>query len=142
MQFLSLCADDTLAQSLFQFIGDGIGSVAAFIGGMLNTLAVFPEEQEKVYSEIIEVIGPNREPAIEDKPRMSYTNAVLNECVRTSRFLFFLPSLECTSMDIFHCSFIIEFNWSAFSYRDHLTFLYRKFLYIHCSLAANLSDKF
>ena len=103
-------ADEALAESIFQFVGDGIETVAAFIAGMLNTLVVYPEEQEKLHSEIMEVVGPNRQPTAEDKPNLPYTNAFLNEYVRTSKFLPFFPSLECTSMCIFYNIFYIKFT--------------------------------
>lgn len=76
-------------------------SVASIISSMMITLFEYPEEQEKLYTEIMEVVGPNRQPSVEDRPNMPYANAFLNECLRTSQFLIFFASLECTSMCFF-----------------------------------------
>lgn len=89
--------DDALVGSLIQFVGDGIHSVSAFIAGILNILLEYPEEQEKLYSEMMEVVGPNRQPSIEDKPNLPYTNAFINEYIRQTCMINFLPSIECTS---------------------------------------------
>ncbi|CAL1268478.1 unnamed protein product [Larinioides sclopetarius] len=49
--------DKTLMASLIQFVADGVLSVASFTGMMAKSLIDHPEEQEKLYEEIREVIG-------------------------------------------------------------------------------------
>ncbi|GFV73984.1 hypothetical protein TNCV_5108251, partial [Trichonephila clavipes] len=34
----------------------------------------YPEEQEKIYKEIVEVVGLERQPTIEDKSKLTYLN--------------------------------------------------------------------
>ncbi|XP_054711511.1 cytochrome P450 2F3-like [Uloborus diversus] len=88
--------DEMLVESLSQFVGDGIISVSYFIGCLLYALVHHPEEQDKLYEEIKEVVGFERLPTLEDRSRMPYTNAFLYECIRTSNMFSIFPSLECT----------------------------------------------
>ncbi|GFY41618.1 cytochrome P450 2U1 [Trichonephila inaurata madagascariensis] len=76
-------------------IGDGIFGVASFISLWIRTLAEHPEEQDKLYKEILDVIGSDRQPTIEDKSKLTYFNAFLSEVMRTSDFFNLFPSLEC-----------------------------------------------
>ena len=78
-------------------VGDGILGVATFIGIFLYALIEHPEEQDKIYKEVMEIIGPDRFPTAEDKNQMPYTNAFMNEVIRTSNFFPLFPSLECSS---------------------------------------------
>lgn len=80
-----------------QFIGDGIVAVAYFIGIFLYGLLEHPEEQKKIYDELIDVVGPNRMTTVEDKSKLRYTNAYINEVMRKANFFPLFPSLECTS---------------------------------------------
>ncbi|CAL1263852.1 unnamed protein product [Larinioides sclopetarius] len=88
--------DKLLMGSLMQFMGDGVLSVASFTSLLMKQLLENPEEQEKVYKEIVEVIGLDRQPTIEDKSRLTYFNAYILESLRTSDFFNFFPSQECT----------------------------------------------
>lgn len=99
--FIFYFADKVLVETLVQFVGDGIASLAGFIAGVFSTLLEYPEEQERLYTEIMEVVGPNRQPEVEDRPNMPYTNAFLNEYARTTKFLILFPSLECTSKYVY-----------------------------------------
>ncbi|GFU80182.1 cytochrome P450 18a1 [Trichonephila clavipes] len=82
--------------TLKQIVGDGVLAVASFVCLILKTLLDNPEEQKKVYDEVIEKIGADRQPTIEDKNKLTYTNAFILESLRTSDFFGFVPSLECT----------------------------------------------
>ncbi|KAG8176956.1 hypothetical protein JTE90_015422 [Oedothorax gibbosus] len=89
--------DDALVSTLLQLIGDGSVSVALFIAFVINAVLMHPEEQDKVYRELVEVVGHDRQPTIEDKSRLTYTNAFIQEVTRTSSSFFpFMPSQECT----------------------------------------------
>ncbi|CAL1263847.1 unnamed protein product [Larinioides sclopetarius] len=87
--------DKTLMGSLMQFIGDGVLTVASFSSLVIKKLLEHPEEQEKVYNEIVEVIGLDRQPTIEDKSKLTYFNAYILEALRTTDFFNFFPSQEC-----------------------------------------------
>ncbi|GIX83799.1 cytochrome P450 18a1 [Caerostris extrusa] len=88
--------DEVLVGTLMQFMGDGVLAVASFATLLLKNLLENPEEQEKVYKEIVEVIGTDRPPAIEDKSQLTYFNAYLLESLRMGEFFNYLPSQECT----------------------------------------------
>lgn len=89
-------SDKALVASLAQIVGDGILSVAYFIGCFLYALVQHPEEQEKIYHELMEIVGPSRMPTHEDRSLLPYTNAFMYEVTRTSNFFPLFPSLECT----------------------------------------------
>ncbi|GFT52078.1 cytochrome P450 2B12 [Trichonephila clavipes] len=61
--------DVSLINSLIQFMGDGVLSVAAFTSAIIRVLIDYPEEQEKVYKEIVEVVGLERQPSMDDKSK-------------------------------------------------------------------------
>ncbi|GIY29457.1 cytochrome P450 2J1 [Caerostris darwini] len=88
--------DKALMSSLKQFVGDGVLAVASFVSLIIKILVEHPEEQKKVYEEIIDVVGVDRQPTVEDKSKLTYTNAFILETLRTSDFFSFVPCLECT----------------------------------------------
>lgn len=71
-----------------------------FIGSFLLTLVEYPDEQEKIYQEILDVVGEERLPTLEDKSKLPYTNAFIYEVTRLSDFFPMFPSLECTSKSL------------------------------------------
>ncbi|KAF8764668.1 Cytochrome P450 2F3 like protein [Argiope bruennichi] len=88
--------DKALMSTLKQIVGDGVLAVAAFVCLIIKILLDHPEEQTKVYEEIVDVVGTDRQPTIEDKNKLTYTNAFILEALRTSDFFAYSPSLECT----------------------------------------------
>lgn len=95
-------SDKALVSSLHQFVTDGVLSVSVFIGSFLMMLVEYPDEQEKIYKEIIEVIGPERLPTLEDKNKLPFTNAFMYEVMRFTDFFPLFPSLECTKETTLH----------------------------------------
>jgi cytochrome P450 len=45
-------------------------------------MALYPNMQEKAQAEIDAVVGPNRLPDFQDRPSLSYINAVVKETMR------------------------------------------------------------
>ncbi|GFU98175.1 cytochrome P450 1A1 [Trichonephila clavipes] len=88
--------DKLLIGSLKQFLGDGVLSVASFISLLMKSLLEYPEEQDKIYKEIVDVVGVDRQPTIEDKSKLTYLNAFILEALRLSDFFNYFPSQECT----------------------------------------------
>ncbi|XP_041508691.1 cytochrome P450 2J3-like isoform X1 [Microtus oregoni] len=50
-------------------------------------MAVYPEIQEKVQAEIDKVIGPKKQPSLNDRDSMPYTNAVVHEVQRMGNII-------------------------------------------------------
>ncbi|XP_042906030.1 cytochrome P450 2J2 isoform X1 [Parasteatoda tepidariorum] len=88
--------DETLVSNLLQFVGDGVVNVATYVTFMLMALLDHPEEQEKIYKELVEVCGEDRNPTMADKSKLRYFNAFLLEAQRLANFIPLFPSLECT----------------------------------------------
>ncbi|XP_035217512.1 cytochrome P450 2B11-like [Stegodyphus dumicola] len=87
---------EALAGSLAQFFGDGHQAIVIFVAKLFLALVQHPEEQEKIYKELVDVVGTDRNPTLEDKSKLPYANAFMYELSRTSNLLPFLPSLVCT----------------------------------------------
>ncbi|GBN08665.1 Cytochrome P450 18a1 [Araneus ventricosus] len=87
--------DKVLVGTLKQFLGDGVLGVAYFISYFVKYVMDFPEEKDKLYKEIVEVVGVDRQPIIEDKSKLTYFNAFILEAMRTADFFTVFPALEC-----------------------------------------------
>ncbi|XP_015921254.2 cytochrome P450 2J1 [Parasteatoda tepidariorum] len=87
--------DKALVRTLLQVVGDGIVFVSFFITSFLNVLLEHPEEQERIYKELIEVVGEDRNPSLEDKSKLPYTNAFIAEVLRCNDLFTTFPTLEC-----------------------------------------------
>ncbi|GBN08664.1 Cytochrome P450 2U1, partial [Araneus ventricosus] len=87
---------EALVGSLKQFMSDGVLGVASFASLFVKDVLNSPEEEDKLYKEIVEVIGLDRQPTIEDKSKLTYFNAYISEAMRTSDFFNIFPTLECT----------------------------------------------
>ncbi|CAL1263860.1 unnamed protein product [Larinioides sclopetarius] len=87
--------DVALVQSLSQFVSDGVLSVASSISVLMKFLIERPEEQKKIYKEIVEVVGTDRQPTVEDKSKLTYLNAFISEGLRVSNVFPIFPGVEC-----------------------------------------------
>ncbi|KAF8764663.1 cytochrome P450 2J1-like [Argiope bruennichi] len=87
--------DKVLVGSIVQFMGDGALFAASFTTLLMTGMLLFPEEQDKLYNEIVDVIGLDRQPTIEDKSKLTYFNAYMQESIRTADFFSFLDTQEC-----------------------------------------------
>lgn len=88
--------DSALMASLLQFVTDGVVTVGGFLCVFFRSLLDHPEEQEKMYQEIIDIIGTDRDPEIDDKNKLPYTNAFIYEVVRTCTVFPYFPKVQCS----------------------------------------------
>ncbi|XP_015912945.2 cytochrome P450 2F3 isoform X2 [Parasteatoda tepidariorum] len=87
--------DEALAATLDQIVGDGVLGVSSFAATFLKYVIDFEDEQEKMYKELMEEIGEGRDPTLEDKLRLPYTSALMQEILRISNFFPMFPSQQC-----------------------------------------------
>ncbi|KAM6415298.1 cytochrome P450 2J2 [Rhynochetos jubatus] len=83
----------------------GTETTSTTIRWALLYMATYPEIQARVQAEIDTVIGQARQPALEDRNNMPYTNAVIHEVQRKSNIIpFNVPRLTVkdTVLDGFH----------------------------------------
>ncbi|ETE58076.1 Cytochrome protein, partial [Ophiophagus hannah] len=76
-----LCIED-LVMSVFQLFLAGTEGTASAISYGLILLARFPRVQAKAQKEIDELVGADRALCMEDRMKLSYTNALIHEIVR------------------------------------------------------------
>ncbi|OXB52284.1 hypothetical protein ASZ78_007469 [Callipepla squamata] len=75
------CEDNLVACTLDLFFA-GTETTSTTIRWALLFMAIYPEIQARVQAEIDAVIGQSRQPALEDRNNMPYTNAVIHEVQR------------------------------------------------------------
>lgn len=73
---------ESLIMTMHNLIYGGTDTVATTLKYSFLILMKFPEVAEKVQEEINQVIGRNRPPATEDRKKMPYTDAVIQELQR------------------------------------------------------------
>ncbi|XP_043938723.1 vitamin D 25-hydroxylase [Protopterus annectens] len=73
---------ENLIFAVGELIIAGTDTTANAIRWAILYMALYPNIQEKVQKEIDSVVGPNNVPSLENKPRMSYTEAVIHEVLR------------------------------------------------------------
>ncbi|KAL3870410.1 hypothetical protein ACJMK2_038478 [Sinanodonta woodiana] len=77
------CLTDPQIKAIIQdVIFGGIGSVTNSILSTLLILLHHHECVDKIYEEIVKVVGLDRCPSLQDRPAMSYTEAVILEALR------------------------------------------------------------
>ncbi|GBN15659.1 Cytochrome P450 2J3 [Araneus ventricosus] len=64
------------------FFGAGSETVRVSIGWLMYTMAAFPDVQEKIQKEILEILGSGRKPDYQDQKSMPFTQAVILEILR------------------------------------------------------------
>ncbi|GBM39902.1 hypothetical protein AVEN_250223-1 [Araneus ventricosus] len=74
--------DEVLVGCVADVFGAGSESVRVSIGWLMYTMAAFPDVQKKIQKEILEIIGPGRNPDYQDQKSMPFTQAVILEIFR------------------------------------------------------------
>ncbi|XP_042747081.1 cytochrome P450 2J4-like, partial [Lagopus leucura] len=80
------CEDNLVACTLDLFFA-GTETTSTTIRWALLFMAIYPEIQARVQAEIDAVIGQCRQPALEDRNSMPYTNAVIHEVQRKGNII-------------------------------------------------------
>ncbi|EFA79207.1 cytochrome P450 family protein [Heterostelium album PN500] len=74
--------DDGLAKCLTDLIVAGHETVAITLGWLIIFMVNNPEMQEKVYEELVQVVGKGNHPTLHHRNSTTYLNAVLKETLR------------------------------------------------------------
>uniref|UniRef100_A0A8C2TNA8 Uncharacterized protein n=1 Tax=Coturnix japonica TaxID=93934 RepID=A0A8C2TNA8_COTJA len=83
---IDFCEDNLVACTLDLFFA-GTETTSTTIRWALLFMAMYPELQARVQAEIDAVIGQSRQPALEDRNNMPYTNAVIHEVQRKGNII-------------------------------------------------------
>ncbi|KAJ8709494.1 hypothetical protein PYW08_009498 [Mythimna loreyi] len=90
--------DKQIKEELNTIVATGFETVSNQLTYTLLQLGAYPEVQEKLYKELLQVLGPDRDVGKNDVNKLVYTNAVIMESLRT------LPSipimLRCVDNDV------------------------------------------
>ncbi|NXI74151.1 CP2J2 protein, partial [Anseranas semipalmata] len=86
--------EENLVACTLDLLFAGTETTSTTIRWALLYMAMYPEIQARVQAEIDAVIGQSRQPALEDRNNMPYTNAVIHEVQRKSSIIpFNVPRL-------------------------------------------------
>ncbi|XP_042642034.1 cytochrome P450 2J2 [Tyto alba] len=97
--------EENLVACMLDLLFAGTETSSTTIRWGLLYMAIYPEIQARVQAEIDAVIGQARQPALEDRNNMPYTNAVIHEVQRKGNIIpFNVPrqTVKDTVLDGFH----------------------------------------
>ncbi|XP_003411201.2 cytochrome P450 2J2-like [Loxodonta africana] len=79
--------EENLIYSTLDLLFAGTDTTSTTLRWALLYLTIYPEIQEKVQAEIDRVVGQSRQPSLNDREHMPYTNAVIHEVQRMGNIL-------------------------------------------------------
>ncbi|KAG8197777.1 hypothetical protein JTE90_006478 [Oedothorax gibbosus] len=119
--------DDTLVSNVLDLFTAGSETVRTSIMFCVYVAAAFPQHQEKVKEEILEVMGPDRAPEYQDLKNMPFTHSFMLEVMRWKTVLP-LNIPHCTLSDTTICGYHIPKNvtvlfnlWNAHHHPNYWT---------------------
>jgi cytochrome P450 len=87
--------DMSLFGNLHLFFVAGTDTTTVAIRGLLLRMLMHPDVQRKVQQEIDDVIGKDRLPSMDDRSRMPYTDATIQESMRVGSLVKINPPHSC-----------------------------------------------
>ncbi|KAG8197779.1 hypothetical protein JTE90_006480 [Oedothorax gibbosus] len=120
-------SDDTLVSNVLDLFVAGSETVRTSIMFCVYVAAAFPQHQEKVKEEILEVMGPDRDPEYQDLKSMPFTHSFMLEVMRWKTIVpMGVP--HCTLSDTTICGYHIPKNvtvlfnlWNAHHHPNYWT---------------------
>ncbi|CAG5125149.1 unnamed protein product [Candidula unifasciata] len=89
--------DQNLIKDMMDLFGGGTETTTSTIYWCILYLLNNPQVQDKVYSEIKDVIGSDRTPTMQDKGNLKYLNAVIMETERLANIIHLAVPHMCTN---------------------------------------------
>ncbi|XP_055892538.1 cytochrome P450 1A4-like isoform X2 [Biomphalaria glabrata] len=94
--------DEHILTTVQELIGAGFDTIASTLQWAVLYMVTHPDIQEMVYQEILQVVGKERQPTLEDLPVLPFTEATILEVMRHSCiFPFALPHSTTRSTTLY-----------------------------------------
>lgn len=81
---LSAEKEDLIQGTCLSLFNAGVPTTSEIIYSFIYAMTLYPEVQERAHAEIASVVGTERLPVLEDKTRLPYTSALVQEVLRWS----------------------------------------------------------
>ncbi|KAK7465119.1 hypothetical protein BaRGS_00037698 [Batillaria attramentaria] len=86
-QKVSYITEKSLPMVIFHLFAGGSQTIAPTLRWAVVYFLHHPDVQEKCHQEITEIVGADRRPTMQDKPKMTYLEATEKEILRMANFL-------------------------------------------------------